>query len=392
MPLFAGYFGAIKVGDGLRHHWTTAGRIVAHNEDGTILTICTRPYKNYDRIIWEYKLTRGNKIMKWERFGEFYREYSPKGNVVFTYYHKSLRTLHGMTVRNDQRLFGERGICRTKYSHGRFIWQEFRYANRKIAFRINQNDRTARIKYSNGKRAAIIECPSRGFSTRGGDPERWNGHGNDTHTCFQGALYFNIDQHKKELNPNQSRWNDKRPFDFSKDGNTSFVIYDQRGRVSYKGEYRNRQRTAEWISGYKSVFLLHGITVSKKLWSTPPEKLKVKSIFRIQNAQLRAALLAKVGPERIAKEAKSKIIHQTKNGMRLMEFPIKVDDGNGGKKSFLRILRVQCPSTKNFYYLNVPDFVWDAGRKTKLNTCEAARQWTFGVDDPRKTIKFAVET
>jgi hypothetical protein len=75
-----------------------------------------------------------------------------------------------------------------------------------------------------------------------------------------------------------------------------------------------------------------------------------------------------------------------------MEFPIKVESANYGTASWLRILQVTCTSTGTKYFLNVPDFIWDGGKKTKLNTCEQARQWTFGNDDPRKNIKFQLET
>jgi hypothetical protein len=60
--------------------------------------------------------------------------------------------------------------------------------------------------------------------------------------------------------------------------------------------------------------------------------------------------------------------------MRLYDIP----------KYEVRILRVQCPTTKSYYFLKVPK---------DSQKCEQARQWTFHVGtDFQKPIKFAVET
>jgi len=390
MSIFANYFGAIEISDGKRSEWTTADKITCKNADGTIATFHTKSHNGYKKVLWEVKLARGNKLVEWLKFGAFHKFYKPSGNVILRFYKKSMKMMHGMTERYDELLFGKKGICRTLYSHGRFVSQEFRYKNRKLGFKLRHNDKRVVVKYPDGKIAGIIECPGRGFSTRAGDPEKssWREGSDDIHTCYQGHVYFST---------TASGWKTQsgdipRFLDYSKEGNCIFSFFDRRGKLLRKGEFHNRQRVGEWRNGAKSDFYLNGIPASKKLWNTKPEDLKVNSVIRIKNAQLRAALLARIGPERVAKEGKSKIIHQTKDGMKLMQFPVRVDDGNGRQESWLRILQVTCPSTKNLYYLNVPDFVWDGGKRTKLDNCEAARQWTFGVDDPRKKIKFAVET
>jgi hypothetical protein len=380
MSLFNYYYGFIRVGDGKESWETHAKKIVCH-ENGTRMTI-----KTDGRVITEVKVTKGNKILEWEKLGAFYRGYKTieyeniSAPVIWRYHPKSLRSLHGIAERLDQKLFGKKGKCRTRYSRGRMLWQDFRYANHHLAYRLNQSDKEVVIKYYDGKVAGIVRCPEKGFSTRGGEVSR-----SDTHTCYKGEAYFKVNKRED--------WEDeKRDFDFSRDGNCQFIFYDRRGNIRTKGEYKNRQRVGEWVVRGKSVYFISGVMVAKKLWDTPPEKLNIKTVLRLKNAQMRAALLARIGAERITKECKYKTIDQTKNGMKLMEFPIKVDDGNGSVKSHMRILMVTCPSTKTKYYLQVPDFVWDGGKKTKLDKCEVARQWTFGVDDPRKKIKFAVET
>ncbi|MCX5711601.1 MAG: hypothetical protein NTY47_00805 [Candidatus Omnitrophica bacterium] len=374
--LFGGYFGSIKIGDGMRGTWTNADIIRCQDKDGSIQNIRTRNYGNHGKVIWEYKRTKNNRILEWFRFGAFSREYNISGEVRLIFHPDSLQTLHGTCLRTDQTLFGAKGRCRTKYSHGRFIWQEFRYKNHKIAFSFHHTDKKVTLKRPNGSIAAVIECLVKGFSTRGGDPDHAMSNDN-TATCHKGVVYFHVEG--------------KDFFNYSKDGNCKFTIYDRQQKIKHKGEYRNRQQVGEWILSHKHLYYINGVPVSKKLWETPPEKVSIKAVMNIKNAQMRAALMARIPPERFAKEAKYKVIHKTKD-MVLMEFPVRVDDGNGGIDSKLRILQVTCPSTKSKYFLNVPDFVWDGGKRTKLNLCEQARQWTFGVDNPRKKIKFAVET
>ena len=180
--------------------------------------------------------------------------------------------------------------------------------------------------------------------------------------------------------------------DFSKDGNCKIVFYDRRGRIKHRGEFQNRQRTGEWILKGRPVYFVHGVTIAKKLWDTPPEKLSIRKVIRIKNAQMRAALLAKIGPERLVKGLKGKTIDSTKSGMRLIQLPIKLDEGRGKKNQHMRILQVTCPSTKTKYYLNVPDYIVTGDKRIKLDKCESARQWTMMNDNPKKRIKFAVET
>lgn len=379
------YYGAIKIGDGIEYKWVQmpGNVVVRSNKDNSILTIQT----NGESIIG-HKLTRDGRIIEREKLGSFFRGYSKrvgdpaKARVILRYYSGSQRTLHGISERYDQRLFGAPGKCRTCYSRGRFLWQEFRYQNRQLAFRIHHTDKAVKIKYAGGDVAGIVNCPG-GFSTWVTDPSRvWRD--SRKHSTYRGEVYFQVDS-KKPMDSKDGQ------LDFSKDGNCVLNFFDRRGRVYLSGEHKNRQRVGEWIIGGKSMFLLNGVPVDKKLWETPAEKLMIGRVLRLKNAQLRAALMAKIGNERVAKELDSKVIHETRS-MKLMEFLIKVDDGNGGTDSRMRILQVTCPSTKNKYYLSVPDFVWDGGRRTKLDTCEQARQWTFGVNDPRKRLKFAIET
>jgi hypothetical protein len=381
--MMGGYYGQIRIGDGIESRYLTVdGQIVCQSKKrGVKLVVETE-----GSMIRGHKWFKNGKLQEWERLGEFLRYYAKAGAVLLSYHPKSKRSLHGICMRHDQRFFGNGGTCKTRYSRGRFLSQEFRYNNRKLAFKIHHSDKQVTIKYPTGAVAAVISCPN-GFATSAQDPEKRSYFGNGNHSCCLGEVYFQIDNKDKHKIDRDS----VRDFDFSKDGNSKFLFYDRRGREFHKGEYRNRQRSGEWVLNGRSVFFLNGIAVDKKLWNTPQEKLKVSQILKISNAQMRSALLAKIGSERVFNECKHKVIHKTAD-MKLVEIPVKVDDGNGGRNSHMRILQVRCPSTKNHYYLSVPDFVWDGGKRTPLNQCELARQWTFGNDDPRKIIKFAKET
>lgn len=386
-----GYYGAIWISDGINGHSLQCdGNITIKSKKHDVTAVI----ESEGGRVRGHKYLHKGKLLEWERLGKFYRGYKTlhhqniKGRVMLRYHPDSHRALHGISERYDQKLMGVPGKCRTMYSRGRLIWQEFRYETKwvgdnlcygKVAYRFRRNDRTVTIKHPSGKVAAVISCPN-GLAVSA----RYSG--DDSAHVYQGRVYFMLER-LKDKQEHRAHY-----FDYSKDGNSAFIVYDGKGRIKFKGEYKNHQRVGEYVWLGKTSYCLHGVPVSKKLYETKPEDLKVGQIIRLPNAQLRAALLAKIGPERIAKQSKYTTIHETKSGMKLMEFPIAVDDGNGSTLSRLRILQVRCPSTKGFYYLQVPDFVWDGGKKTKLNTCEQARQWTFGVDDPRKMIKFEKET
>lgn len=369
--MFGSYFGEIHISDGIeRDAFEDPGTIAYRSVDGKLKVI----YKTNGPRIREFKIIRNGKIEKWHVFGRFIREYVGENGrrlkqaISLPIHPNTKRAIHGLVYRRDLTLLGKPGVCRTRYSRGKMLWQEFRYRNQRLAYKVRMNSTELVIRFDNGQEAVHITAAN-GFSL----------------SAISGSIAFDASIGSLDF---------KRPnaLMMAKDGNCHVVGYDRKGKVMCKGEYRNRQRVGDWVVNGISAFFVSGVQVSKKLWNTKPEDLKVGSVLKIGNAQLRAALLAKIGSARIAKECRFKVIHQTKNSMKLMEFPIKLNDGNGGHASRMRILQVRCPSTKGLYYLNVPDFVWDGGKKTKLNTCEQARQWTFGVDDPRKKIKFAKET
>lgn len=144
-------------------------------------------------------------------------------------------------------------------------------------------------------------------------------------------------------------------------------------RVIFSGLIENHQRVGKWILNGHEHYYEHGVAIPKQLFETPPDQLDPKQLLKISNAQLRMAMLAKANfkADRLAKIGR--IIHRH-GSMRLFDIP--------GLDT--RILRVQCPSTKSYYFIRVPR---DSQR------CEEARQWTFHVNaGVRKPIQFAQET
>jgi hypothetical protein len=390
MPMPGHYFGAIHINDGKTSEWIRSTRILCEGDASGY----TFEYKTNGHLITETKVKRGNQLVEWVKFGAFQRAVTHLNGhriskpMTFRFHPQTRQSLHGLQERQDQVLFGARGKTRSWYSRGKWTRQEFRYRNRRLAFRINHFDREVTIKYPNGAIAGIVRCPG-GFSTRSGrypSDEFWDRE-EVVHRCHMGKVYFPFKRAGLRGDTRNVVW------DFSKDGNSWISFRDRKGRVWLQGEYRNRQRTGEWILNRRHVYYVRGVPISKELWDTAPTKMKFKQILRIKDVQMRAALIARAGYARFAKEVKHKVIHEDKTrGNKLMEFPIRVSDGNGGRNSFMRLLQVTCTSTKEKYFLNVPDFVWDDGKRTKLDTCEKARQWTFGVDRPRDQIKFAKET
>lgn len=383
--LFGSFHGVIRISDGCFGEFTDARKIICRQADGV------KEFTTNGEIITGVKYRVGNKLaehMIVNKFHKGYTQFDEKripGPVFLRYKSGNWRrVLHGISIRKNVKLFGYSGTCKTMYSSGRFVWQEFTYENRRRAYRLHHRDVKVVIKYPDGNLAGIVEVSPAGFSTN----TRYSGYYSarrQTVSVRNGLVIFPFE--------NGFRMGEVSDFDFSKNGHCSIQFWGRDGRVAFKGKYRDFQRVEDWIVDGKAVYLMNGIEVDKKLWETPPEKLKFGAILREKNAQIRSALIARAGYKRLVMEYRHKVIHVDKRrGNQLLEFPIKVSDGNGGRESNLRILVVRCPSTRSRYYLNVPDFVWDGGNKTKLDTCEAARQWTFGVDNPRERVKFALET
>ncbi len=241
---------------------------------------------------------------------------------------------HGKS-RTEDKLFGKKGICHGWYNNGRLVRQRFVYENGKVAYDYRSGSKVCHVKSPDG--SVLYEL--KGIL--------------NTRRTWDGLCIFNRGK-------NESWLFKGHPFEIWKDG-----------KLFIAGQYDGEQKTGKWIENGKEAFYEKGYPMSKKLYETPPEKMDVRKVLRLSNAQLRMALMSRISVDRIAEAGN--IIHQH-GSMRLYDIE--------GFES--RLLRVKCPSTGNFFFLKVPK------DSTK---CEEARQWTFHVGmDFDSPIKFAVET
>lgn len=134
----------------------------------------------------------------------------------------------------------------------------------------------------------------------------------------------------------------------------------------------------------------------------PREQWKTEWVFNAKNTELRAVALRVIGYEKVLDSLQGFILDEdNEKGYKLIAAdiirgkPITKDDINNGfvERNFMTpvhrmpsvFLVVTCPSTGKKAVLPVP-------RAAVRWTCEQARQWTFGIDNPEKdSITFISE-
>jgi hypothetical protein len=286
-----------------------------------------------DGEVWDNTLIENDKLVHRIVYGQF--EKNLKNGREIVHFRKGTgKGLHGKARRNEK-LFGHNGVCHSWYNRGRLVRQKFIYDNGKTAYNYNAFGKVCLVKDYAGN----VYYEIKGIL---------DGRGN----IYDGG-------HSVLARRREYWFNENHPFEVKR-----------RGRVIYAGRMENNQRTGKWIVDGKAFYYEHGVAIPKKLFETPPEKLDPVKILKIENAQLRMALCAKIGAEKIA--AAGTVIHKDKE-MRLYRIP----------GYDVNILKVKCPSTGSIYYLRVPQ---------DTRKCEEARQWTFGVGDGfREPIEFARE-
>lgn len=285
-----------------------------------------------DGQIIDNRLMRNGKTVYHIVYGAFER----KGKDIVRFRKGSNKGKHGKS-RTYEELWGRKGVCHSWYNNGRLIRQKFFYENGHLAYDYRYHAKECVVKDPDGK----VLCKLKGLLDC---RQQWDGH----------AVL-----RKKDM---VSWFLKSEPFE----------VWDgKRGKVILAGQFDGEHRVGEWVENGQPVYYVEGVPLPKKLYETPPEKLDVMEVLRLKNAQSRMALMSRIPVKRVAEVGT--LIHK-QGAMRL--YDIK------GYES--RILRVKCPSTGSFYFLNVP---YDATH------CEEARQWTFhvGMDFPNR-IEFAKET
>jgi hypothetical protein len=318
-----------------------------------------------DGQIFDNKFCVYGKVQHHIVYGRFENTVTEAGrNVVrFNPEKRSGKGLHGKS-RMFTELFDKDGVCHSWYKQGRLMRQKFIYDNQVLAYDWKLGAKETSVKDYYGK--PLYHIKGEIDSSR-----RWAGD-----TLFDTEMI---------------RWTISRSFEIQKHipiFGMEVVLsgqYDGQGNRTGKwvegvdtGEYLNSQRNGKWMLGGKEVFYEHGVAIPKKLHETPPEKLDIKKVLKEPNAQLRMALMAKARHDRNFGRRMAELGNEVHRQGSMRLYDIKGFD--------TRILRVQCPSTKSLYFIQVPQ---DSQR------CEEARQWTFHKGEGlhiNGNIKFAQET
>ncbi len=158
-------------------------------------------------------------------------------------------------------------------------------------------------------------------------------------------------------------------------------LYDARGRKHGFGKVSNRQRVDIWQHGRARHYFMIGVAVSKQIYYAEPDELDPLEVLRTDNAQLRAALMKKIGPERLLRKLPFAAC-DTDGDNRLLKADVNrllapndksavpIAARNGFDEQ-VAIAVLRCPSTGQLYYLRVPP---------RLSKVEHARQWLCGID------------
>ena len=157
-------------------------------------------------------------------------------------------------------------------------------------------------------------------------------------------------------------------------------FYDDRGTQSGYGKVTNRQRAGIWRQGKAKYCFLMGVAVSEAIYHAGPDELDPLEVLRTENAQLRAALMKKIGPERLLRKLPFTACDEDGEN-RLLKADTKSVFTNdvesiepmtrGRIDDQIAIVVLKCTSTGQLYYLRVPP---------RLKKVEHARQWLCGID------------
>jgi len=260
-----------------------------------------------------------------------------------------------------------KGKCYTEYyGNGQFKSQKMIYHNRRKAFEIKNSDREVTLKDTDGSKLMYIKVI--------GDKVKI-----DTNTYWRNGSFISAPDtnHCKRIGSQRSR---QANGDLINEISECYV-YDQAGEVVCFYRYRNGQKDGELIHNYETKYFLAGVEVAERIYKAKPEDLNGKEILDIDNAQLKASLIRKVGMEKILNDVSGELVDQD-GDMELFKIPTKKSNLYRSN-DFMMVLKVRCPTTGTYYALRTPP---------DITKCEMARQWTFGIDPARQTIDFALET
>jgi len=134
------------------------------------------------------------------------------------------------------------------------------------------------------------------------------------------------------------------------------------------------------------VHAIHGVRLPQQWIDTPADQLDVGQLMREENTEIRGALIAKYGFDRLLRNAHHKIVSKyRKNSLIEFKFPGRVWSAEGRRSiptMRLRALHLKwCDKTgPRETVLPVPRTLRQFGdnRPTNINSCEQVRRWTLG--------------
>jgi hypothetical protein len=191
-----------------------------------------------------------------------YGEFEKNGDDIVRFRKGSGKGKHGKS-RTYEQLFGCKGVCHGWYNNGRLNRQKFVYPNGRVAYDYRFHGKECTVKDPKGRVLFMLKGAL------------------DCRRLWNGNVIFN----KEKM---VDWFLTIRPFEVWKGG-----------KLILAGQYNGSHRTGRWIEDGKIVYYEKGVPMPKKLYETPPEKLSMKDILKLKNAQTRMALMSKLTPKQI---------------------------------------------------------------------------------------------
>jgi len=248
-----------------------------------------------------------------------------------------------------------RGTLRQMSKRARFVREEFVYDNGQEAYVWTPYRKSFKVYRPDGKLWMEVTAKVR---------RPWK---------RTQALLQNVQATLDDIVTDTYRWSDQQNYEIK--------LYDAQEREHGYGKVENHQRVGIWRQGETEHYFMMGVAVSKQVFYATPDELDPSEVLKTENMQLRAALMKKIGPERLLKKMPfvacdvdgenqllkanvKKIFTLDNDSLEQMRARNRLDEQ-------IAIVVLKCPSTGQLYYLRVPP---------RLKKVEHARQWLCGID------------
>jgi len=254
-----------------------------------------------------------------------------------------------------QKIGKHKGTLRQITRRARFVREEFVYDNGQKAYVWTPYRKRFQVFQPNGKLWMEVSAKVRRPCKRTRD------------------LLQKVQAALGDITGNGYRWSNKPNYEIR--------LYDGQGRQYGHGKMENHQQVGVWRQGKARHCFMMGVEVKKEIYYAGPDELDPREVLETENMQLRAALMKKIGPERLLKKLPFTVCHADEENQLLKADMKKIFKLNNQSMEQMRarnrlnqqiaIAVLKCPSTGQLYYLRVPP---------RLNKVEHARQWLCGVD------------